>query len=86
MNPKQLGLMIHEATGRIVIVLKKPKTTQVLKDVTTDFALMHAAEILKHDAEGTSNVYEATDRYGNVLEIEITAKLISQRKTLDPSG
>ena len=79
MNPKQLGLMMQPGSGRIFIVLNKPKATAALKDVTTDFTLMLAAEILKEEAEGVERVYEAADIYGNVMEVEVTAKIVSKR-------
>lgn len=79
MNPKQLGLMIHPDTGRVVIVLKKPRTTQVLKDVTADFALMQAAEILKGDGTSMENVYDATDSFGNYLEITVVTSISKEK-------
>lgn len=80
MNPRQLALMIHYATGRVLIVLRKPKSTPVLKDVTADFALMLAAEIMANSGTGMVNTYEARDPAGNVLEIEVTARIVSERK------
>lgn len=79
-KPNQLGLMIHEASGRVLIVLKKPNDTIALKDVTTDFTLMLAAGILKEDAKGTVQEFVATDSFGNELTLQVTAEIISEKK------
>lgn len=85
MKPNQLGLMMHPENGRIFIVLKKPKTTTIVRDVTTDFVLMQAAEILAQEdgTEGIVREHVATDVYGNVLELEITARITRQSKVGD---
>jgi hypothetical protein len=79
-KPHQLGLMIHEASGRVLIVLKKPNDTIALKDVTTDFTLMLAAGILKEEAKGIVQEFVATDTYGNELTLQLTAEIISERR------
>lgn len=80
MNPRQLSLMTQPGSGRMFVVLRKLHTTQVLKDVTDDFALMMVAEIKIAGGTGLEQLFEARDRYGNVIEIEVTAKIVSERK------
>lgn len=82
-KPNQLGLMLAADNDRVVIVLRKPNDTIGLKDVTEDFALMLAAEILKEDAAGIEREFVATDPHGNELTLRVTAEIVSQRKLLD---
>lgn len=83
-KPQQLGLMMVEDHDRIVIVLRKPNDTIAVKDVTTDFALMLAAEILKEDdCVGIEREFVATDSWDNELTLKVTAEIISQRKLVD---
>lgn len=81
-KPNQLGLMMHPENGRIAVVLKKPRDTIMLKDVTTDFVLMQVAEILNNpedpDAVGIAREHVVTDSYGNVLTVEITCRIVSK--------
>ena len=78
MNPKQLGLMVRPGSGRVFIVAKKPANTLVVKDVTEDFVLMQAAEILREEAEGIETLYKVTHPTGEVIEIEVTARIVAQ--------
>lgn len=78
MNPKQLGLIMHPDSGRVFIILKRPNKTQALKDVTTDFALMLAADVLQAEGEGVERLFEARDVYGNVMEIEVTTRIVGK--------
>lgn len=84
-KPNQLGLMLAPDHDRIVIVLHKPNDTIGLKDVTEDFALMLAAEILKEGDEvvGIEREFVATDPHGNELTLKVTAEIVSERKLLD---
>lgn len=87
MNPKQFGLMLGlgPALGRIVLVARKPTSTFAIRDLTEDFVLMHAAEIMREvgpDAQGSAlhTTYEVRHPNGDVLEIEFTAKITNQRR------
>lgn len=82
-KPHQLGLMLAPDNDRVVIVLRKPNDTIGIKDVTEDFALMLAAEIIKEDAAGIEREFVATDPHGNELTLRVTAEIVSQRKLLD---
>lgn len=81
-KPNQLGLMMHPENGRVAVVLKKPRDTTMLKDVTVDFVLMQVAEILNQEddpeAIGITREHKVTDSYGNELEVEITCKILSR--------
>lgn len=81
-KPNQLGLMMHPELGRVAVVLKKPRDTIMLKDVTVDFVLMQVADILNNDEDpeaiGTSREHVVTDSFGNVLTVEITCKILSK--------
>lgn len=81
-KPNQLGLMMHPDNGRVAVVLKKPRDTVMLKDVTVDFVLMQVAEILNNpddpEAVGIAREHVVTDSHGNVLTVEITCKILSR--------
>lgn len=84
-KPQQLGLMIYPETQRIVIVIRKPNDTIAIKDVTTDFTLMLAADILRDDGVGFEQDFVALDPYGNELTLRLRAEIVSERK-VDPDG
>lgn len=87
MNPRQLGLMMHPESGRVAIVLKKPRATEMIRDVTTDFVLMQVAEILNEggkDAKGIAREHVVTDAYGNRLTVEVTCRIL-ERVAASPS-
>mgnify|MGYP003607672174 CR=1 FL=1 len=79
-KPQQLGLMLYPKTDRVVIVLKKPNDTIALKDVTEDFTLMMAAQIMQEGVYGIEKDLVATDPYGNELTLRLTAAIVSERK------
>lgn len=85
-KPQQLGLMIYPETQRVVIVIRKPNDTIAIKDVTTDFTLMLAADILKDEGSvGFEQDFVALDPYGNELTLRLRAEIVSERK-VDPDG
>lgn len=81
-KPNQLGLMMHPETGRVAVVLLKPRDTIMLKDVTKDYVLMQVAEVMNNgedpDAEGVAREHVVTDSHGNVLTVEITCRILSK--------
>lgn len=84
-KPHQLGLMMIPDQDRVVIVIRKPNDTLAIKDVTSDFALMLAAEILKEgDCVGIERDFEATDSFGQEMLIRVTAEIIHERNLGDP--
>lgn len=82
-KPQQLGLMIYPETQRVVIVLRKPNDTIAIKDVTTDFTLMLAADIMKEGVRGIEQDFVATDPHGNELTLRVHAEIVSQRRVGD---
>jgi len=71
---------MHPSSGRVAVVLKKPRDTVMLRDVTVDFVLMQVAEILNDEpgAEGISREHVVTDSHDNVLTVEVTCRILSQ--------
>jgi hypothetical protein len=83
MKPQQLGLMINPESGQVAIVLKKPRTTVLVRDVTNDFILMQVAEIMnteRSDVTGVSREYTVRDASGAVIVAEVTCRIISHVK------
>lgn len=76
MNPKQLRLMVRPGEGTVHLVADKPGTRPVVvRNMTDDFVLMQAAEILREECEGIETVYRVTHSNGDVLELTITAQI-----------
>lgn len=81
MKPNQVRLMTKPGTGNVFLVEEKPgQRPKPVKDVTDDFVLMQAAEILLADAAGIATLYCVKHPNGEVLEIEITAIITHQEK------
>lgn len=73
MKPNQLRLMTKPGTGRVYIVHEKPgQRPQVLKDVTDDFVLMQAADILAEGGVGMETTYQVTHPNGDEIEVDMT--------------
>ena len=81
MKPNQLRIMGRPGAGTVHLIVEKPgQKPQVIKDVTDDFILMQAAEILREGGTGIETLYRVTHPNGDVVELELTARLITHAR------
>lgn len=63
-------------TGRVFLIEEKPgQRPKPVKDMTEDFVLMQAAEIMQAGGEGIETLYRVTHPNGDVVELELTARI-----------